>query len=103
MEEPRTKFLGLRSLNQWQLYRFQMHPGLIYIKNPFTKVGQRFWIRKCLEEYPRKPNKLNIDIESNYIDWWAECHRNTGTNKILLKKLRWTTLGYHHNWDTKVK
>lgn len=80
-----------------------MHPGLIYIKNPFTKVGQRFWIRKCLEEYPRKPNKLNIDIESNYIDWWAECHRNTGTNKILLKKLRWTTLGYHHNWDTKVK
>ena len=31
---------------------------------------------------------------------------NSGTKdmkgKSLMEKLRWVTLGYHHNWDTKV-
>lgn len=103
MDEKRTKLLGLKSYNEWQLSTFSKHPGLLFIKNPFTDSGQRYWIRKCLEEYPRKPNKLNIDIESNIQDWWFECFRNNSYDKALLKKLRWTTLGYHHNWDTKVK
>jgi len=28
--------------------------------------------------------------------------RDTEKGKLLLQKLRWATLGYHHNWDTKV-
>ncbi|XP_013191547.1 nucleic acid dioxygenase ALKBH1 isoform X2 [Amyelois transitella] len=67
----------------------------------FDALGQRYWIRKCLEEYPRKPNKTNIDIEVMLEDWWKACFEGDKCNKKLLKKLRWTTLGYHHNWDTK--
>lgn len=30
------------------------------IRNPFTPVGQRLWIAKCLTEYPNPPNVNNI-------------------------------------------
>lgn len=95
--------LGLISLKNWKVYRFKKHPGLILIRNPFTSLGQRYWIQKSLKEYSKKPNKTNIDIERNIDDWWAECNLNEKCDRKLQKKLRWTTLGYHHNWDTKVK
>ncbi|XP_063538631.1 nucleic acid dioxygenase ALKBH1 [Cydia strobilella] len=101
-EDSRTDLLGLRNTKEWELFTFHNHPGLFLLKNPFTALGQRYWIRKCLEKYPRKPNKLNIDIEVLLPDWWAECFDNGACNRQLQKKLRWTTLGYHHNWDTKV-
>lgn len=103
IDDPRAEVLGLNNLKEWQLYSFKMNPGLLFIKNPFTGSGQRYWIRKCLEEYPHKPNRLNIDTEYNLQDWWTECFKDNCCNKQLQKKLRWTTLGYHHNWDTKVK
>lgn len=101
-EDSRTEALGLRRLSEWELYSFSDHPGLFLVKNPFTSLGQRYWIRKCLEEYPKNPNKLNIDIDIESKDWWAECYESGKCNWQLQKKLRWTTLGYHHNWDTKV-
>ncbi|KAJ0176130.1 hypothetical protein K1T71_008304 [Dendrolimus kikuchii] len=100
--DVRTEALGLKSCKEWQCYSFKTHPGLIFISNPFTNLGQRYWIRKCLEEYPRKPNKLNIDVDINIDDWWQTCYKDGQCNRQLQKKLRWTTLGYHHNWDTKV-
>ncbi|XP_021190666.3 nucleic acid dioxygenase ALKBH1 [Helicoverpa armigera] len=102
IEDPRAELLGLKNLREWQVFTLKKHPGLLFIRNPFTALGQRYWIRKCLEEYPKKPNKLNIDIEITLEDWWRECFRNGECEKQLQKKLRWTTLGYHHNWDTKV-
>lgn len=80
-----------------------MFIGLIVIKNPFTADGQRYWIVRSLSSYTRKPNRTNLDV-FNYIkeneEWWETCQLNN--NFELLKKLRWVTLGYHHNWDTKV-
>lgn len=101
-EDKRAGLLGLQSINDWQIYEFENHPGLFLIRNPFTSLGQRYWIRQCLESYPKKPNKTNIDAEVMIDDWWKECHANTDFNQQLMKKLRWSTLGYHHNWDTKV-
>ncbi|XP_049874946.1 nucleic acid dioxygenase ALKBH1 [Pectinophora gossypiella] len=101
-EDPRTDLLGLQKQAKWRTFTLHDHPGLIIIRNPFTTAGQRYWIRKCLEVYPRKPHKRNIDIETDIEDWWAECFENDTCNRLLQKKLRWTTLGYHHNWDTKV-
>lgn len=78
--------------------------GLIFIKNPFTPNGQRYWISRCLRDFSKKPNKLNIDIHNLLRDdehWWEVCCTDI-TRSELLKKLRWSTLGYHHNWDTKV-
>lgn len=102
-EDPRVEMLGLNSLKSWKTFTFHNHPGLIFIRNPFNTLGQRYWIQKCLKDYSRKPNKTNLDIDHNFSDWWAECHLNNECNIKLQKKLRWTTLGYHHDWDTKVK
>lgn len=99
----RGALLGLQNQSLWHTFAFQNHPGLLLIRNPFTTAGQRYWIQRCLEEYPKKPNKLNIDIETNVQDWWSECFRDGECNRVLQKKLRWSTLGYHHNWNTKVK
>ncbi|KAL4704690.1 hypothetical protein ACJJTC_002165 [Scirpophaga incertulas] len=100
--DNRHSILGLKPLGKWRTYNFKNHPGLVLIRNPFTNLGQRYWIRKCLEEYPRSPNKKNIDIEMRLDDWWRACHASKEIQSKQMKKLRWTTLGYHHNWDTKL-
>lgn len=92
--------LGLKPLNEWNIYEFMDKPGLIFIKNPFTNLGQRYWIYRCLVDYPKKPSKLNVNLAEN--DWCSMYHLEDLRNSMLLKKLRWATMGYHHNWDTKV-
>ncbi|XP_015436317.1 PREDICTED: DNA oxidative demethylase ALKBH1 [Dufourea novaeangliae] len=96
--------LGLKPVKDWQVYEFVGIPGLIFIRNPFTTAGQRYWIIKCLKDYSRKPSKLNLDahdVLDNIETWWDIC-LTTNKAKELLPKLRWATLGYHHNWDTKL-
>lgn len=34
----------------------------------------------------------------NNEEWWDVAQKD----ESILNKLRWATLGYHHNWDTKV-
>lgn len=74
------------------------------IRNPFTATGQRTWITKCLKDYSNPPNKLNIDahklLQPNET-WWDTCTCGNKRGRALISKLRWATLGYHHNWDTK--
>lgn len=98
--------LGILPASEWQIYKIKSVPGLIFIKNPFTPIGQRYWISRCLQDYTKKPQKLNIDgfnYLDNGCDWWSSCCQEKSMSKnSLLKKLRWATLGYHHNWDTKV-
>ncbi|XP_011505640.1 PREDICTED: alkylated DNA repair protein alkB homolog 1 [Ceratosolen solmsi marchali] len=94
---------GLKSMKEWNIYEFINIPGLILLQNPFTAKGQQEWIIKCLKEYTEKPNITNIDAHgllSNNETWWDTCF-GTMPRKDLLSRLRWTTLGYHHNWDTK--
>ncbi|KAG8034828.1 hypothetical protein G9C98_007904 [Cotesia typhae] len=96
--------LGLTEINSWRIYEFNDITGLIFIKNPFMCAGQRYWITKCLKDYPRKPNKLNIDAHSLLEDnetWWDTCTKNDERASSLIPRLRWATMGYHHNWDTK--
>ncbi|XP_076288553.1 alpha-ketoglutarate-dependent dioxygenase AlkB [Lasioglossum baleicum] len=96
--------LGLRPVNDWQVYEFFNIPGLVFIKNPFTPDGQRYWIIKCLKDYSRRPNKLNLDAHDVLGDndaWWDVCLASN-RSRDLLPRLRWATLGYHHNWDTKL-
>ncbi|XP_072385654.1 nucleic acid dioxygenase ALKBH1 [Diabrotica undecimpunctata] len=92
---------GLRKPNEWEAYEIVSKRGLIFIKNPFLSSGQRYWIKESLKEYSKKPNKLNIDpfnIVPNNTDWWDVSQ----TDKNILMSLRWATLGYHHNWDSKI-
>ncbi|XP_066581013.1 nucleic acid dioxygenase ALKBH1 isoform X1 [Prorops nasuta] len=96
--------LGLRPTKDWKIYELKCNLGLIFIQNPFTAEGQQYWITKCLKDYPKKPNKLNLDehkLLNDNTSWWEECFKNSDGNVSLLTKLRWTTLGYHHDWNTK--
>lgn len=99
--EP-SEFFGLKPIDTWEIYEVCDRPGLLFIRNPFTTLGQRYWTVRCLKDYSKRPNKSNLDpfnVLPDNKDWWVESQAN---NKLLLNKLRWVTLGYHHNWDTKV-
>ncbi|KRT80731.1 hypothetical protein AMK59_6322, partial [Oryctes borbonicus] len=98
-----NKFFGLKPVEQWNMYEIVNRPGLIYINNPFTNLGQRYWIARSLKDYSKGTSKTNLDEQNiipENVDWWSYSQNNIGTG--ILKKLRWATLGYHHNWDTKV-
>ncbi|XP_025414497.1 nucleic acid dioxygenase ALKBH1 [Sipha flava] len=103
-EKEKLDGLGLKNdLSDWRCYEISNIPGLIFISNPFTPCGQKYWMKRCIVDYTKKPNRLNIDAH-HYIDveenWWTTVN-NTGNIK-LRDQLRWATLGYHHDWDTKV-
>ena len=66
--------------------------GFLFIQNPFTKTGSEYWIHKSFSSYCLPPNPTNMKLESGA----------TNYDSFILQKLRWATLGYHHNWDTKV-
>ncbi|ELU02911.1 hypothetical protein CAPTEDRAFT_191192 [Capitella teleta] len=98
---------GMIPFTSWKAYQHRKIPGFYFISNPFTPDGQRKWIKRCLNDFPLKPNITNLDV--NYSDLIRERNvwsmhldaDSTDEEKQLLHKLRWSTLGYHHNWDTK--
>ncbi|KAJ3658597.1 hypothetical protein Zmor_010327 [Zophobas morio] len=97
------KNYGLQPAKTWEAYELIEHPGLIFIKNPFSSIGQRYWTVRCLQDYTKRPNKTNLDsfkLVPEGKEWWDVCQNNH--DKLLLNKLRWVTLGYHHDWDTKI-
>ena len=78
--------------------------GVLVIPNPFIEGGQHYWLRRCLVDYPCLPNICNIDAhfkrEGAGRVWPGG--RSQSWNEEVLKKLRWTTLGYHYDWSAKV-
>lgn len=100
---------GVISPKYWKVYKVNKRPGLLFIKNPFTRHGQRYWIARCLRDYPKTPNAINLN-ENKFSreainDWWKsvqETSKDTKERIALKNGMRWATLGYHHNWDTKV-
>lgn len=101
-------YLGVLPPQQWKIYELIRNPGLLFIKNPFTYHGQRYWIAKCCRDYPRAPHAVNLSTNKSISkeavkDWWKSMQLAKSTEKIRLKNaMRWATLGYHHDWDSKV-
>ncbi|CAN0174868.1 unnamed protein product [Lampetra planeri] len=97
--------VGLQPVSQWRAYGLNGYPGFIFIVNPFLPSGQRFWVRQCLKLYPQKPNVCNLDAHDPQRDdvWASGIRAGKGPRepRSLLEKLRWVTLGYHYNWNTK--
>ncbi|XP_060918588.1 nucleic acid dioxygenase ALKBH1 [Labrus mixtus] len=102
--------VGLRPVRDWRAFGLQGFPGFIFISNPFLLGSQPSWVRRCLKTYPQKPNVCNLDMHmspSETQDIWGKSLRGLSSPsgkrepKTLLEKLRWVTLGYHYNWDTK--
>ncbi|XP_060664030.1 nucleic acid dioxygenase ALKBH1 [Drosophila nasuta] len=103
--------VGLQPEHLWRCYQLSNHPGLLLIRNPFTLSGQRYWIARGLRDYSQPPYVSNLDATkfspAALSNWWQELQNcsNNGDVKLasrLKVAMRWTTLGYHHNWDTKV-
>nr|CAI5846098.1 unnamed protein product [Callosobruchus analis] len=93
-----SNFWGLKPSSDWQVWEIVEKPGLLIVRNPFTFGGQRMWAIRCLRDYPKKPNKSNLNALMNIEDWWERVQNN----KKIAEKLRWVTLGFHHNWDSKI-
>jgi len=113
--------LGINKVSPWKVHHINNIPGLYLVTNIFTNSGIKLWSRRCLEVYCKDPNKTNLDStcskeEVNEI--WDRSllminkHHDVSNSSHkeqcdVLKsspiwKLRWSTLGYHHDWDTKV-
>ena len=55
-----SKF-GLRCSTEWRAYKLKSCPGFMFIVNPFVPGAQHYWTRRCMEDFPRKPNVCNLD------------------------------------------
>lgn len=100
--------VGISPPRDWQVFKFKSKPGLILIQNPFTPVGQRFWIRKLLEDYTKHPHPNNL-LSSRFSekiikDFWSSLNNETDEQhrRLIKKSMRWTTLGYHYDWTNKI-
>ncbi|XP_072285189.1 nucleic acid dioxygenase ALKBH1 [Pyxicephalus adspersus] len=103
--------VGLQPLEQWKAYHLEGYPGFLFINNPFLPGWQPRWVRQCLKLYPCKPNVCNLDLHMSSeqtANLWSISEKQLRKKmtqkrreKTLLEKLRWVTLGFHYNWDTK--
>ncbi|XP_051876230.1 LOW QUALITY PROTEIN: nucleic acid dioxygenase ALKBH1 [Pristis pectinata] len=102
---------GLQPVSKWKAYTLAGYPGFMFISDPFLPGWQCYWAKQCLKTYPRKPNVCNLDLHMSpeeTKDLWEQSREQLRLKtpgkreaKSLLEKLRWVTLGYHYNWETK--
>ncbi|XP_045167903.2 nucleic acid dioxygenase ALKBH1-like isoform X2 [Mercenaria mercenaria] len=105
--EPKDlpKFPGLRPVKEWKAFQLKQCEGFIVIPNPFEPKYQRYWIERCLLDFPTKPNRTNLDahmVRPSQV--WHHCVEDDSLDlrkDSLLMKLRWATLGYQYEWNTK--
>jgi alkylated DNA repair protein alkB family protein 1 len=100
--QPENKScLKVNSPVEWRCLSSRLSPGFVIITGALSPEHQLYWARRCLKDYSAPPSRRNIDTVSPEVDgdWFAEAaHGGSG----VTDKLRWATMGYHHNWDTKV-
>lgn len=108
---PNEHHPGVTSPSTWAVYHIKSNPGLVFIRNPFSPTGQRYWIARCLRDYPTAPHANNLKNIKSILpaavdNWWHSLQNCPKSDKKLRDKLkasmRWATLGYHHDWDSKV-
>ena len=70
--------------------------GLYILPQILTSEGQLNWSLDCLKDFARNP-PYKTNLSTN--DGWFEAAK---TDAKIADKLRWATLGLHHDWDTKI-
>ncbi|XP_071080477.1 nucleic acid dioxygenase ALKBH1-like [Haliotis cracherodii] len=108
LDSPATPLpLGLKPVTNWQAFTLNKHPGFVVIRNPFEVGFQRYWIKRCLQDYHLPPNVTNLDphlersLTARIFDDFAKQDREELQKDDLLMRLRWVTLGYHYDWTAK--
>lgn len=120
-EYPRSRQVGCISdpANKWLrdgagVWEVDGIPGFRVIPSALGEEQQAYWVKQCFHEYMRPPNKNNLDLL--YEGLPTEGLYNCADENLilvrdkeqvlvprleLLRKMRWTTLGYQYNWTTK--
>ncbi|XP_074660269.1 nucleic acid dioxygenase ALKBH1-like [Tubulanus polymorphus] len=104
-ERPVEAFCGLTDAKHWKLYGHKQFPGFWFLSNPFQPGFQKYWIDRCVRCYHENPNICNLDSlqQRGEGNLWDEMLSETADmTKTSMFKLRWTTLGYHYDWNTKL-
>lgn len=131
----KAETFGLKPPSEWRVFSCAGFPGLLLLPDLFQEGSQHHWVRRCLVDYPCKPNISNLDAYMErtgqgclwpHEDSDTTCaspepkkaRLDTCANKIRLSsakvgealnipkdsalyRLRWVTLGYHYDWNTK--
>jgi len=88
--------------SDWKIFSSTTNPGFHVITNALTPEHQTTWARRSLEKYSSKEFKRNIDLPGSRLDDIDDWYSDVVRRSQYIDKLRWSTLGYHHDWDTKV-
>jgi len=83
--------------SSWTILESLLNPGFYVILNAFSPEDTHHWTRECLVKYSSSEYRRNIDGQLAVENWFPAAQEDPA----LVDKLRWSTLGYHHNWDTK--
>ena len=118
--EFKSKALGSSTSTIVGRYKFVKHPGLMLLRNVFTAEQQIALAQLCLTTWSEPPNKSNLtaqhgtlhhlfdkavqhgDAENNETKLNNQPQTKKLTNRQLLEKRRWTTLGYQYDWTARV-
>ena len=105
---------GVKPTESLRLFSVADNPGLFIIPAALTEAGQHHWMLRCLKELPDVPHKCNLDAHlatpraegsSLYRESEKEFLQTDKAKADLfalpIYKLRWTTLGYHYDYNTK--
>ncbi|KAK3092593.1 hypothetical protein FSP39_004758 [Pinctada imbricata] len=99
---------GLRDAESWKAYCLEGFPGFIFINNPFKHGCQKYWIERCVLDFPQRPCRTNLDVlmdTEKLGNIWDTCQLKEGkqiTGKdSLMMNLRWVTMGYNYEWNTR--
>lgn len=85
--------LGLRPIDRWKCVTLKGHKGLYILPDIIEDPYHLQWFSRCVNNYTEPPGFTNVHLHF------------PNARKIFQdykKKLRWTTLGFHYNWDTKI-
>jgi len=86
--------LGLNPTDHWTVATIESKPGIMLLHRVFRPDAHLYWLDRCLRAYPEAPNVTNLDAHSD--QRLTEIWRGSELNR-----LRWTTLGYHYDWERK--
>jgi len=97
-------------LKSWKITTIAGYAGFYLIQNSLHGLTKWFWILRSLVDFTQYPIKSNLTSEaalsSHRFPWkhydpnnWKR--KSANERKQPIERLRWTTLGYQYNWETK--
>eukprot|EP01130_Rhizamoeba_saxonica_P011989 TRINITY_DN5012_c0_g1_i2.p1 TRINITY_DN5012_c0_g1~~TRINITY_DN5012_c0_g1_i2.p1 ORF type:complete len:304 (-),score=59.96 TRINITY_DN5012_c0_g1_i2:94-1005(-) len=69
--------------------------GLYFVPNPFSEDEQKYWVKRCLLDFPVGNHNNITNLEGNKELW-------DDIDEEKIYKLRWASLGYHFQWTPRI-